>query len=84
MGKMRLNWRKTGDFPRFDNRIAYLPDESYYLIESDGEGREWYLRRYPSGLGSGRHIGIFPTLLDAERAAEVDVMLPKRITGRIT
>ena len=43
---MSLTWRKTGDWPKHDNEIAYLPSGDYYLVESDGEGKDWYVRRY--------------------------------------
>ena len=68
----RLRWRKTGDWPGAnDNRIAYQRDGSYYLLESDGDGQKWYVRRYTSG-GDAKHIDVFTTLGAAQRRAAAD------------
>ena len=86
-----LVWRNTGDWPRsrHDNEIAVLPDGSYYLLESDGEGVEWYLRHYPPGTSRRTPAGRrtiagtpFSSIVAAKRAAANDAASTAKFNPR--
>ena len=76
MGPKSPKWKKTGDWPgKNDNQILYKPNGDYYLLESDGDGKDWYLRLYAQDYPGdvtreATTIGVFPSLSKAKTAAK--------------